>query len=408
MNAIDRPEAAAAGLPALIVHGGVGHLPEHELPIRLASLEEAALEGHAIFGSGGSALDAAVRAVVVLEDAPLLNAGYDCCLNLEGEAEHDASIMDSSGLCAGVGSVRGVRNPVLLARAVAERTDHRLVVGRGAERLAQLLALELGSSVTPRAEQRYGELMGRLQRIGNYATDAGEGFAWRKLPDLLELYGIARGLVAPLALPPPEGIGEPHSTVGAVAADVHGGLAAATSTGGIWLKLPGRVGDSAVVGAGTYCNAAAAASATGAGDEDPANRPVPQGCRGRGRLSGRRTARGSRCPRPRLDRRRGVRPDPPRGGRPLGRATQLPAHASRLGRRPGASGPKRVLRPGARLSAGPFPRLRAPRGWPRSVSAVSGLATGSTRRPDASRETRPLTDGSPCRALDDPRIESPT
>jgi beta-aspartyl-peptidase (threonine type) len=150
---------------------------------------------------------------------------------------------------------------------VAEQTDHRLLVGRGAERLARLIGLEMGSSVTTRAEQRYGELMGRLQRIGNYATEAGEGFAWRKLPDLLSLYGIARGGVAPLALPPPDGETALHSTVGAVAVDDQGRLAAATSTGGIWLKLPGRVGDSAVIGAGTYCTEGGAASATGAGDD---------------------------------------------------------------------------------------------------------------------------------------------
>jgi L-asparaginase / beta-aspartyl-peptidase len=266
MNA---PESQRKGIepgPVIVCHGGVGQIPEQELPIRLRSVAEAAQAGHELLSSRGSALDAAVRAVVSMEDAPLLNAGFDCCLNLDGEAEHDASVMDSSGLCAGIGAVQGVRNPILLARAVAERTDHRLLVARGAERLARLLGLEMAGSVTPRAEQRYGELIGRLQHIGNYATEAGEGFAWKKLPELLGLYGIARGLVAPLALPPPEPDQTLHSTVGAVALDLEGRLAAATSTGGIWLKLPGRVGDSAVVGAGTYCDERGAASATGAGD----------------------------------------------------------------------------------------------------------------------------------------------
>lgn len=252
-----------ARAPAILVHGGVGQLPEHELPIRLKSLEEAALQGHQTLIGGGGALDAVVRAVMFMEDAPLLNAGYDCCLNLDGEAEHDASIMDSTGLCGGVGAVQGVGNPILLARAIAERTDHRLLVGPGAERFARILGLSMSSAVTTRSEQRYGELMGRLQRIGNFPTEAGEGFAWKKLPELLSVYGIALGSAVPLMLPPPE---ELHSTVGAVALDRHGALAAATSTGGIWLKLPGRVGDSAVVGAGTYCDRVAAASATGAGD----------------------------------------------------------------------------------------------------------------------------------------------
>jgi beta-aspartyl-peptidase (threonine type) len=255
--------SSALHSPVILVHGGVGRIREQELPIRLKSLEEAALIGNQILAEGGSALDAAVGAVVAMEDAPLLNAGYDCCLNLDGEAEHDASIMDSTGLCGGVGAVQGVRNPILLARALAERTDHRLLVGAGAERLARMLGLAMASAVTTRSEQRYGELMGRLQHIGNYASEAGEGFAWKKLPELLSLYGIAKGSVAPLALPPPD---ELHSTVGAVCLDRQGRLAAATSTGGIWLKLPGRVGDSAVVGAGTYCDGFAAASATGAGD----------------------------------------------------------------------------------------------------------------------------------------------
>src|SRR5262249_32139979 len=107
-------------LPAILVHGGVGQVAEQEVPVRLKSLGEAARLGPQVLLQGGSALDAVVRAVVAMEDAPLLNAGYDCCLNLFGEAEHDASVMDSFGTSGGVGAVQGVRNPILLARAIAE------------------------------------------------------------------------------------------------------------------------------------------------------------------------------------------------------------------------------------------------------------------------------------------------
>jgi L-asparaginase / beta-aspartyl-peptidase len=233
--------------PIILVHGGVGSIPELEIPQRLGSLEAAVRAADELLAAGGSALDAAVHAVAEMEDAPLLNAGWDCCLNLDGEAELDASVMDSDGLAAGVGAVRDVRHPVRLARAVAERTEHRLMVAGGAGRLARLLGLPMRDPVSGRARRRHADLLDRLRDGGVRGSEAVEAFAWRRLPELSELYGL-------------------HSTVGAVALDMQGRLAAATSTGGIWLKLPGRVGDSAVIGAGTWCDGRGAASATGMGD----------------------------------------------------------------------------------------------------------------------------------------------
>jgi beta-aspartyl-peptidase (threonine type) len=200
--------------PALAVHGGAGgRLPSDEGPYREA-LASALDAGWAALGSGG-ALDAVEAAVAVLEDAPLFNAGRGSVLTAAGGVEMDAGIAYGPSLATGaVACVTRVRNPVRLARAVMERTPHVLLAGRGAEALAVELEIELMKPswfVTPRERFEAG-------------------------------------------------------TVGAVARDSGGALAAATSTGGTRGQLPGRVGDSPVFGAGTYADSRCAVSATGDGE----------------------------------------------------------------------------------------------------------------------------------------------
>ncbi len=204
----------------------------------------AAEAGAAILREGGSALDAVIAAVVAFEDHPLFNAGYGSMLNAAGKIEMDAGVMVAeraarsaarsgaiTGIAAGaVAAVSRVRNPILLARAVMERTPHILMVGSGAESLARAAGIPRcapGDLITPRALAR-----------------------WRKLKNFA-----------------PSSRGErPHGTVGAVAVDSRGALAAATSTGGYSRKLAGRIGDSPILGAGFFADHRGAASATGLGE----------------------------------------------------------------------------------------------------------------------------------------------
>lgn len=227
---------------ALVVHGGAGKWEEKEAAAALAGVRAAARAGLRVLAGGGSALDAAVAAVVVLEDDPLFNAGTGSALNLGGEAEMDACVMEGGGLRAGaVAALRGVKNPVLVARKVMEETDHVLLAGEGAERFARALGFPGYDPVTARRRRDHRERLARLREAGG-----------EELPALRAL------LARHPALAP--------GTVGAAALDASGALAAATSTGGLSLKLPGRVGDSPVPGAGTYATRAAAASATGRGE----------------------------------------------------------------------------------------------------------------------------------------------
>ncbi|MBX5484307.1 MAG: isoaspartyl peptidase/L-asparaginase [Myxococcaceae bacterium] len=215
---------------AIIVHGGAG-------PARSDDDAEAARQGcllaaragYAVLARGGSALDAVEEAVRTLEDDPQFNAGIGSCLTADGDVEMDASLMEGATLRAGaVALVRGVRNPIRLARCVMERTPHLFLAGEGAMRLAREQGLPILSPaelITPRALAR-----------------------WREAK--------AKGAASPSG-----------GTVGAVALDAHGHLAAATSTGGMNGKWSGRIGDTPVIGAGTYADdAGGAASATGHGE----------------------------------------------------------------------------------------------------------------------------------------------
>jgi beta-aspartyl-peptidase (threonine type) len=224
------------------VHGGAGTLTRAHLTRRGEGLYRAALEGaldagNAVLRRGGDALDAVAAAVVAMEDDPLFNAGRGAVYNADGDHELDAAIMDGATLRAGAVCVaRRTRNPVLAARAVMERTPHVMLAAGGADRFAReqgLAVVEPGYFGT--ARRRAALEAEQARQRGKLARRASEA--------------------------------EQHGTVGAVALDAHGNLAAATSTGGYTNKLAGRVGDSPVIGAGTYAdNGACAVSGTGTGE----------------------------------------------------------------------------------------------------------------------------------------------
>jgi beta-aspartyl-peptidase (threonine type) len=223
--------------PVIAIHGGAGTVRRSELTPESESALHAALaaslrSGYDILNAGGTSLDAVEQAVRVMEDSPLFNAGRGAVFTSAGTIELDASIMDGSTLRAGgVAAVRGVRNPVSLARAVMEHSPHVLLAGEGAEAFARMRGLGHEPAAYFHTEERWSAL--RRVRAAQAMT-------------LTER--------------------DRHGTVGAVALDAAGKLAAATSTGGRTNKLPGRVGDSPIVGAGNYANTAVAVSGTGDGD----------------------------------------------------------------------------------------------------------------------------------------------
>ncbi|MGH7906242.1 MAG: isoaspartyl peptidase/L-asparaginase family protein [Candidatus Binataceae bacterium] len=246
--------------PALVIHGGAGARgPAAERPRRRRGMLRAANAGAEILRAGGSALDSVLAAVTALEDDPWFNAGYGSVLNIDGRVEMDAALMvarrekkrrlrigeytsgnaarTAPALTAGaVAAVSRVRNPILLARAVMERTPHVLMSGPGAERLAHGAGLKMcrpDDLITPRARIRLRAML--QMRLDGRAECAGADLG-------------------------------AHGTVGAVAIDVRGEIAAATSTGGITGKLAGRIGDSAIIGAGVFATRLGGASATGQGE----------------------------------------------------------------------------------------------------------------------------------------------
>lgn len=232
--------AHAAERPILVIHGGAGVIrkditPEKEKAIR-AVLNEALQHGYAQLKAGKPALDAVTAAITVLEDDPHFNAGKGAVFTHDGRNEMDAAIMDGGSLRAGaVADVGRVKNPILLARAVMEHSPHVMLVGDGAEEFAKEQGIALVDPAYFRTDQRWRELQDALKEDakGQHADAEKEGH---------------------------------FGTVGAVALDTHGDLAAGTSTGGMTDKRWGRVGDSPIIGAGTYANAKCAVSGTGWGE----------------------------------------------------------------------------------------------------------------------------------------------
>lgn len=233
---------------AIAIHGGAGAIPrsgmgpEKEKDFN-KGLEEALLAGDKILSSGGNALDAVEAAVNKLEDNPLFNAGRGAVFTNSGANEMDASIMDGKNLMAGaVTGVKNVKNPISLAKAVMENSEHVFLSGLGAMEFAEKMKLEFAPDEYFFVQERYDQLL-HAKEFDQVVLD----------------HGIIKG-----------NEGTPNSkkgTVGAVALDIYGNIAAATSTGGMTNKKFGRVGDSPIIGAGTYANNnTCAISCTGHGE----------------------------------------------------------------------------------------------------------------------------------------------
>jgi beta-aspartyl-peptidase (threonine type) len=235
--------------PVLVIHGGAGitraELPPDKEAAARKVLEEALRKGHKVLTDGGTSMDAVTTAIVVLEDSPLFNAGRGAVLTSAGTVEMDASVMDGATRAAGTAaSIQGVKNPILLARRIMEDGRHVTLSGRGAEDFAREAKLAFEPAdyfITP-------ERTAQLERWRAKQREKKSGAA----ADPTEAREEAPFLIG---------------TVGAVALDKKGHLAAGTSTGGRTGKLPGRVGDSPIIGAGTYAeDGVVAVSCTGHGE----------------------------------------------------------------------------------------------------------------------------------------------
>lgn len=213
----------------LVLHGGAGVITRDKLTVEReaavrADLERALRAAHAVLAKGGKSTDAVTAAITILEDSPLFNAGKGAVFTHDGSNELDAAIMDGRARTAGaVAGVRTIKNPILLAKAVMDSGRHVMLIGRGAEEFAATAGIEIVDPSYFRTEER-----------------------WQQLQQAL--------------------VEDHFGTVGVVALDQSGGLAAGTSTGGLTNKRYGRVGDSPIIGAGTYADAHCGVSATGHGE----------------------------------------------------------------------------------------------------------------------------------------------
>jgi len=218
----------------LVIHGGAGNITQKNLPPELADqykhwLNVALLNGEEVLKNGGEAVDAVTATIMVMENCPLFNAGKGAVFTADGINEMDASIMDGRNLMAGaVAGVHTVKNPILAARAVMEQSPHVLLSGNGADQFAKEKGLQIVDPSYFFTQKRWNS----YQRIKKEKEE-----------------------------------GDKHGTVGCVALDTHGNLAAGTSTGGMTWKMHGRIGDSPIIGAGTYAdNNTCAVSCTGHGE----------------------------------------------------------------------------------------------------------------------------------------------
>jgi beta-aspartyl-peptidase (threonine type) len=236
------PADALSGKWGLVIHGGAGGPAQGTMTAEkesayLEKLNEALQLGSKILASGGNSVDAVEVVVSFMEDCPLFNAGKGAVLNENGKAELDASIMDGrTGMAGAVAAVTTIKNPIAAARLVMEKTGHVLLVGKGAEDFAKI------SGLKP-VEPAYFITPDRMESWKKWKAKAPAGVKEKPVDK------------------------EKQGTVGAVALDQKGNLAAATSTGGMMGKMAGRVGDSPIVGAGNYANNnTCAVSATGQGE----------------------------------------------------------------------------------------------------------------------------------------------
>ncbi|MBK7493358.1 MAG: isoaspartyl peptidase/L-asparaginase [Nitrosomonas sp.] len=233
----------------LIIHGGAGTINRNRLTAEREQayrqvLAESLTAGHAVLKAGGSSVDAVIAAIVVMEDSPLFNAGKGAVFSHEGRNELDASIMDGATRMAGaIAGVTTIRNPIRAAHAVMTQSKDVMLIGQGAETFAAGHGMDIVDPSYFFTQHRWDQLQKAItkeQVVRDHDMDSGT--------------------------PSPDG-DEKHGTVGAVALDRYGNLAAGTSTGGLTNKRYGRVGDSPIIGAGTYAdNRSVAVSATGSGE----------------------------------------------------------------------------------------------------------------------------------------------
>jgi beta-aspartyl-peptidase (threonine type) len=231
--------------PRIIVHGGAGSIQAALWPTYRDGARHAALLGQAVLDSGGSALDAVIAATINMEDNPVFNCGTGSALTLDGSVECDAFLMTDNLEIGAVSLVRELRNPIKLARIVLEHSLHNVIAGQATSRLASEHGMELidnSELVVDRRRRRWQQMLDR--NIAFMADPEAE------------------------ATDDPVEVGDQNGcdTVGACAVDAKGGIAVAGSTGGIMLKYPGRVGDTPMVGSGSYAGPAGAVTCTGHGE----------------------------------------------------------------------------------------------------------------------------------------------
>ncbi len=249
---------------AIAIHGGAGRLDPNMTDEKKAAmkkaLEDALIVGKSILEKGGTSLDAVQATVVALENCEHFNAGKGATYNRDGFHELDASIMDGATLkCGAVAMVKKIKNPIKAARLVMDQTRHVLLCGPEADEFAANNNCDLVHQSYFYTERRFKGLQKTLKRMGLKQLDH---------PG----YDLPKSMTTEINSHASDSADEPAektggSTVGCVALDSHGNLAAATSTGGLTAKLGGRVGDSPIIGAGTYANATVAVSGTGLGEQ---------------------------------------------------------------------------------------------------------------------------------------------
>ncbi|MEM4717693.1 MAG: isoaspartyl peptidase/L-asparaginase [Desulfurococcaceae archaeon] len=238
---------------AIILHGGAGAWrvrPGIEKSIE--SIRECTKRAYSRLMGTNNSLEAVLDGVVCMEDSGYLNAGYGSVPNILGDRELDAGLMTSNGLLGAVAAVRATRNPILLARIVAEKTPHVFIAGENADRLALLYGLPPLPPMPQHIYERYRDL---LRKLAN--EDISDNY-YQRIKTFIINNRQFNEIIARLV--------DVFDTVGAVSLDDNGVLAAATSTGGIILKLPGRIGDTPIPGAGFYSTENIACSSTGIGE----------------------------------------------------------------------------------------------------------------------------------------------